>query len=340
MYPSTLPGFLAVFKRHPSIVQNIVSLLIRMLLLFLFFLLLIHPDRSIRFASDGLILWYQTVVPTLLPSMLLSSLIVQTNAALGLIHLIHPLLGKLLKTSPMGTYCFLIGLLCGYPMGAKTCADLIRTNKLSLQEGRYLMAFIHFPSPMFITGYICATHLILPSALPILLAIYLPIFPLSLMARWKYPMKKISPESVKRRQKTTLTPTLLDGIIASSSSVMIKIGIYMMLFTIISRFIMTCSLPPQIGHVPSDALISGICGILEMTTGIQLASQTGLPIIIKGCFICFFAAFGGLSVIMQIQSVLTDSNLSLKHYLPWQFLHGILSSFFFFLFYQVLPFIT
>lgn len=317
--------------------MNPASLLLKPFLLFFFFLLLIHPDLSIRFASDGLILWYQTVVPTLLPCMLISSLIVQTNAALGLIRLIHPLLSKILGTSPMGTYCFIIGLLCGYPMGAKTCADLIRSQKLSPEEGRYLMAFVHFPSPMFVTGYISATHLILPSILPVLLAIYLPVLPLSFLARWRFSAQRSSHHSVQTYQKTNLTPSLLDNIIVSNSSIMIKIGIYMMLFTILSKFIMTYPLPSRLCHLPSEALTGSLCGLLEMTSGIQLISQTGLPLMIKGSFICFFASFGGMSVAMQVQSVLSGSGISLNNYFPWQFLHGVFASLVFLLSCQIFP---
>ncbi len=245
-------------KGAAALRQSAAFLLSKVFLLVFFFLIIIHPRSGIRFASDGLILWYQTVVPTLLPCMLISSLMVQTNAASGLISLIHPLLGRLLGTSPEGTYCFLIGMLCGYPMGAKTCADMICARRLSLEEGKYLMAFLHFPSPMFVTGYIASANLILPSSVPIFAAVYLPFIPLSLLSRRKHPRSGLSfvPAEKETRARIRLTPSVLDQVITSSSAVMLKIGIYMMIFTILAGFANMLPLPPFLFHLPSEFLLS------------------------------------------------------------------------------------
>lgn len=322
-------------KGAAALRQSAAFLLSKVFLLVFFFLIIIHPRSGIRFASDGLILWYQTVVPTLLPCMLISSLMVQTNAASGLISLIHPLLGRLLGTSPEGTYCFLIGMLCGYPMGAKTCADMICARRLSLEEGKYLMAFLHFPSPMFVTGYIASANLILPSSVPIFAAVYLPLIPLSLLSRRKHPRSGLSFVSAEKetRARIRLTPSVLDQVITSSSAVMLKIGIYMMIFTILAGFANMLPLPPFLFHLPSEFLLSAFCGVLEMTTGIRMAAQTALSLTVQGALICFAASFGGLSVAMQIQAVLSGSGLTLKHYLPWQLLHGIFAVLFYLIFY-------
>ena len=320
-----------------SVTKHLLSFIVKIILLSFFFLILIHPGLSIHFAADGLILWYQTVIPTLLPCMILSSLLVQTNAAKGLISFLHPIIGRLLGTSPNGTYCFLIGLLCGYPMGAKTCADMLRSKKISLKEGTYLMAFIHFPSPMFVIGYIASSHLVLFSPLPILSAVYLPLIPMVFLAKRTFrPQTSCFSPNAQEPAPINLTPALMDEIIASCSSIMIKIGIFIMLFTMLAKFILNAPIPS--GDTPFSILFTGIfCGLLEMTTGIGLAAQTELPILIKGCLICFFAAFGGLSVAMQTQSVLSGSGLSIKPYFLWQFLHGLFSIPFFLLFYTVIP---
>lgn len=315
--------------------------LLSLFLLSLFFLILLLPQSSIGFASQGLILWYQTVVPALFPSMLLSSLMVETGAASLLMGLIHPLLGKLLGTSPDGTYCFLMGLLCGYPMGAKTCADMIRRSRISREEGRYLMAFIHFPSPMFVVGYIASVNLILPTGIPILAAVYFPAIPLCLLSRRRYcPTPAASPCQISHTCSSargscaaaasnaasgSVTPDMLDRVITSGSAVMLKIGIYMMIFNILAGFSSMISLPSPLSLDP-DLFAPFLCGILEMTTGIRLVSQTSLPLLTKGCLICFFSSFGGMSVAMQIQSALGGSGLSLRHILPWQLLHGLLAA--------------
>ena len=65
-----------------------------LLLIFLFFLIR-FSTISIAGASSGLMLWYQSIVPALLPAMILSSLIVQTGAADYITILLQPLTKRL-----------------------------------------------------------------------------------------------------------------------------------------------------------------------------------------------------------------------------------------------------
>ena len=56
--------------------------------------------------------------------------------------------------SPGGAYVFLLGLLTGYPMGAKLTADLYYAGKISRQEAEYLLTFCNNPSPAFLITYV------------------------------------------------------------------------------------------------------------------------------------------------------------------------------------------
>lgn len=53
-----------------------------------------------------------------------------------------------------GAYAFVLGLLCGYPMGAKLTADLYHAGKISRQESEYLLTFCNNPSPAFLVTYV------------------------------------------------------------------------------------------------------------------------------------------------------------------------------------------
>ena len=101
-------------------------------------LLLTHPSLSLEGARNGLLLWYQTVLPTLLPFMICSNAIVSLGGIRLITAPLRPILGKLFCLSENGCYVFLSGLLCGYPMGAKTCSEFVSQGKLSPSEGRYL----------------------------------------------------------------------------------------------------------------------------------------------------------------------------------------------------------
>lgn len=50
--------------------------------------------------------------------------------------------------------CFLLGMLCGYPMGAKLASDMYESHKISRREAEYLTTFCNNASPSFIITYL------------------------------------------------------------------------------------------------------------------------------------------------------------------------------------------
>lgn len=278
------------------------------------FLLLTHPALSLEGARNGLLLWYQTVLPTLLPFMICSNVIVSLDGIRLMTAPLRPILGKVFRLSDAGCYVLVSGLLCGYPMGAKTCSEFAAQEKISPEEGRYLLAISNHPSPMFLLGYV--SSLMDPSIpVPVLLAsVYLPIIPLAFLSQAVYPVKSSSGIRAPKTQ-----PHLsFDQSMMNSLEVMVKIGGYIMLFSILARFI------GQISFLPSP-IQAVLLGVVEITTGIQAIARTfSGPA--QGLFLCFAAVLGGICGLFQTKSVLTAPCLSLGHYILWKLLHALLSA--------------
>ena len=86
----------------------------------LFFLIMLLCPQEVFFgASKGLLLWFQTVLPTLLPFMILSGLLISTNSIVYLDRIFGPFFRRLFRTSENASFAIIAGFLCGYPMGAK-----------------------------------------------------------------------------------------------------------------------------------------------------------------------------------------------------------------------------
>lgn len=116
--------------------------------------LLKFPEESLFAARDGMKLWLNTLFPTLLPFLILTGILLHTK---GIEKFLSPLSffwEKLLGLTPCGAYVFLLGILCGYPMGAKLTSDLYQKNKISKKEASYLLTFSNNPSPGFLTAYV------------------------------------------------------------------------------------------------------------------------------------------------------------------------------------------
>ena len=100
--------------------------------LFVFLFCILHPSEAVSGAAAGLSLWYCTVLPTLLPCMVLSGYLISTG---------------LMEKMPPAPFAFLIGWFCGYPMGAKTIADLYKKRSiLASSLVHFINIFIRFHS--------------------------------------------------------------------------------------------------------------------------------------------------------------------------------------------------
>ena len=104
----------------------------------------------------------------------------------------------------------------------------------------------------------------------------------------------------------------------NSIEVIVKIGGYLMFFSIITSFL---------SYIPysNDWYYYIIVGITEMTTGIKAISMSNFNLDIKILYAVICAAFGGVSTIAQTNTVLQKSGLSLKHYIFWKILNCIIA---------------
>ena len=198
--------------------------------------LLLYPRFAAEGARYGLLLWYTSVVPSLFPFMVLSSLIVSSGGVSLLMKPVRAFLGPWLPLSENGCYTLISGLLCGCPMGAKTCGDFVREGKLSVQEGRFLMAICTHPSPMFLLGFVCPFF----EAGRIPPASFFPSICRSFLwlpwQRGSIFLGLPSPASNGSRPQIQPAPAL-DTAILAAAEILCRIGGYLMLFSIVIVFL-------------------------------------------------------------------------------------------------------
>ncbi len=171
-------------------------------------LLLFYPVLSFQGAKAGLLLWFHTVLPTLLPFMLCSSAIAAFGAVPVLTRPMMPFFSHM-SLSENGSYALMTGILCGYPMGPKTTADFLTAGGISREEAQYLLAISAWPSPMFLSGYVRS---LLPPSLSfakVLLSVYLPMFLIAVLAWIFYQVPKpVKPMFLSGYVRSLLPPSL------------------------------------------------------------------------------------------------------------------------------------
>lgn len=91
-----------------------------------FFLLLTFPKLSIEGARNGLLLWFQTIVPTLFPFLICSGLVTSMGGISYLVKPIYPVFHTFFGMSESGIYTFLLGSSAVFPWGPKSAAICLR----------------------------------------------------------------------------------------------------------------------------------------------------------------------------------------------------------------------
>ena len=81
--------------------------------LLLFFCLLIFPARTFFYACEGVNLWFHTILPSLLPFLILTSLLLETGAARRISARAEVFFQTVFGLSPAGFYALFLGLFCG-----------------------------------------------------------------------------------------------------------------------------------------------------------------------------------------------------------------------------------
>ncbi len=292
---------------------------LRFLPILLLVILLAFPSLSIQGAANGLLLWFNVVLPTLAPFIICTQTVILFDGVQLLTRPFYPLFHTIFGLTVSGSYVLLCGLLCGYPLGAKLCADFYSRGEITKKEAQYLLSICNHPSPMFLLGFVRGQ---LPAAVPaalLLACLYLPVLPISWISR-TYSQSRFSPQTsltACEYDAPSSPPVTLESILLSTAETMVLIGSYIMLFSILAAWIGRFSIIP----VPAQAVLSGIA---EITTGIHRICQTFpeknalLPVI-------GVVAFGGLSGIFQTRSVIKNAGLSIRHYVFWKLLHAAIA---------------
>ena len=286
-------------------------------LLFMIILLVIFPDIVCNGAEKGLMLWFRVIIPSLMPFMVISSLLVKLNVTGYISSVFYPVFHRIFGLSEEGCYPAVVGMMSGYPLGAATAGDMYKQKIISKSEAQYIMGFCNNASPMFMIEYIGVKCLKLDKPVIMLLIIYASAIINALRSGYKRDnsIESVSGGNQNRRNYSVMEA--VDESIINSAVVLVKVGGYIILFSIITNFVK---------YLPVPTLIKLVgYGILEITTGGEAVALSELTPLIKKSVISGICAFGGLSSVAQTSGVLVGTDLSIKKYLTQKIRQGIIA---------------
>ena len=168
----------------------------------------------------------------------------------------------------------------------------------------------------------------------------------NLATRQKYTISKYD----NKLQNITVSNLgeILGTSIQSAISTILMIGGFVVLFSVVISILnisgitsLVCILLEPVCHflgISSQIIASVFTGLFEVTNGINMVSLIKLKNISLNIIVtAILLGFGGLSVLLQVFSIVSKSDLSIKPYVIGKILHGVFAGFYTFLIISIFP---
>ena len=101
-------------------------------------------------SADSIRLWLTRIFPSLFPFLADCGILLRTGAAEKSGKYLSPLMKPIFGLNGIAAFPFFLGMLSGYPMGAKITAALYERKQITLDEAQHILVFSNnrhvFPS--------------------------------------------------------------------------------------------------------------------------------------------------------------------------------------------------
>lgn len=139
-------------KTNKIKLKNFLPILLSILVLTIIIILISNPTKYNESVKTGFMLFANCVFPGLFPFLILTKILTDLGFVKKLSKAFSKLTNKLFHVSGISSYIFIMSALCGYPMGAKLTADLIKSNVINKEESQKILSFCSVSGPVFTLG--------------------------------------------------------------------------------------------------------------------------------------------------------------------------------------------
>ena len=315
--------------------------------------LVLFSRTNLTAAKNGLKLWANNVVPSLFPFFIATNLLGHTNVIKYISKFCNKFMRPIFNVPGESAYAFILGLISGYPVGAKIVTDLRNQNLCTKDEGERMLCFTNNSGPLFIIGTVgitlfgsssigillLVTHVLAAITVAILLGIF------SRIRKTKNVSEKFMKKNLS--QNSNLGEVLSTAILDSSKTI-IMIGGFVVIFSVIISILENSKLLSLLSiiimpickafNISNSFASPIISGLIELTNGVSLiASIPNKAISVNIILSAFLLGFGGISVLLQVLSITSKSDLSIKKYIIGKLLQGIIAMTYTYILLSVFP---
>ena len=311
--------------------------------------LVIFSKTNLLAAKNGLALWVNSIVPSLFPFFVATELLSQTNFIYYLGRILNRVMKPIFNVRGEGSFAFIMGIISGYPVGAKIAANFRENHICSKEECERLLSFTNNSGPLFIIGTVGIT-MFGNSTIGFLLLIthILASITVGFAFRfWKFNSKTINETYASKAKKSdnislSNLGAIIGNSITNSINTILLIGGFVVLFSVIISILQTsnllsvlCNLIEPIFdllYIPNTFILGFVSGIIELTNGLSvICNIPEKKLSINIIMASFMLGLGGISVLLQVWSTISKTDLSIKPYIFGKILHASFSAFYTFI---------
>lgn len=293
--------------------------------------MIIYPQEIYTSSLYGLRIWWDIVLPSLLPFFIIANVSMNLGAVKVLGALVEPLMRPLFNLPGESALVVAIGFTSGFPIGAALTAKLRKENTITRIEAERLLAFTNNASPLFMFVALAVGMLRLPDVgLIIAVSHYCANIGVGLIFRFhgkeKKPNKSLESYPSRVRiafkhflsNKTKPIGILLSDAVKSAMQSLTSIGGYIIFFAVLLKCLellgfiaglenlIAAFLPFELSSQFQTALAKGF---FEMTIGNRLTAEALGSIETKLMLVSVILAWSGLSIHAQVISQINDTDI-------------------------------
>ncbi|AQS09299.1 sporulation integral membrane protein YlbJ [Clostridium saccharobutylicum] len=318
-----------ILIKQLNIQKNIMICIFISILIIVFAL---NINTCIPAAIDGCKLWYKAILPTTFPFVVICNLLIYYDGITLYSKFLGPLICKPLGLSRNCSFPIAASILCGYPLGAKYCADIYSMGYIEKNEYERLLNIASNVGPLFLIGSVGVALLNnVYLGYILLIGSYLSAFLIGLVTKKNRNSNSLSSPSYPKN-KTVNFGLAIKNAVENGVNTTLSIGGFIIIFSVIisviesnnyiSNFFRNLE---QIFNLSPGILYGSFLGSIEITNGCNILSSIKISLCLKMSIISFLCSFSGLAIIAQVSSFVSHTKINFSKYIFLKVIQGIFS---------------
>lgn len=310
--------------------KNLTNIFTILILITTLILILVFSSEVIVSVLYALDIWKNNILPSLFPIFITTDLLISYGFIEILGKFTNKITSKVFNLPGEASFVIVASMLSGFPSSAKYIKELLESKTIDYKQAQYLLSFTHFPNPLFVIGVV--GEKLLQNKLVGMIILFSIIIGNLLIAFFTKDntllLNKKNTITFSEKKRDNFITILTNSILKTANTLILLLGIitsFLVISTIINNLIES-----------NTILTTILSGILEMTQGINYIAIENIPIFLKSLIITCFICFGGISIHLQIMSILSCEKIKYSKYLLSRILHCIISSFIVFVLFRLL----